>query len=400
MLSDNLPATSPQAGDEATSMRPVLWLVGCVALCAAFVAWAAQAELEQVARARGQVIASARTQVVQAATDGQIVQVAVREGESVRRGQLLVQLDRAEAEAAVADSRARVAALRAALVRLESEVMGRPLVFSPEARAYPAFVENQRLLFQRRKAALESEVSALSQGLLLTREELALASGLVATGDIGRAEVLRLQKQEAELQGQINSKRSRFFQDAQEAMTKAEEDLSTQAQVLAEREVQLERMQVLAPADGLVRNIQITTPGARVRPGEVILELLPTGGQQVLEAKLPPTDIAHVRPGTRTAIKLDAFDYTVYGALSGHVTYVSPDALQERTPQGEQAYYRVLVHIDPASVAQRNQAVAPRRIQVLPGMLSTVEFVVGEHTVLQYLAKPLLKTLDESLRER
>lgn len=389
------------AARTAASPRRLAWLLAAsVALFGGLLFWASQAPLEQVARARGQVIASARTQVVQAATDGQIVEVSVREGQRVVRGQRLVQLNRAEAEAAVADSRAKVAALHAALARLQAEVMGRPLVFPDLARAYPAFVDNQRLLFQRRKAALDAEVDALSRSLALTREELQLASGLLASGDIGRAEVLRLQKQEAELVGQVNSRRNRFFQDAQEAMTKAEEDLSTQQQVLAEREVQLDRMQLLAPADGLVRNIQITTPGARVRPGEVILELLPTVGLQVLEAKLLPADIAYVRQGTRAAVKLDAFDYTVHGVLQGMVAYVSPDALQERTAQGDESFYRVLVEVDRAHLEQRNRDARNKPIQLQAGMFATVEFIVGEHTVLQYLAKPLLKTTGEALGER
>lgn len=394
------PVTNAVAGTSVARQR-LAWMLGAsFALFASLVAWASLATLEQVARARGQVIASARTQVVQAATDGQIVEVSVREGQRVSRGQRLVQLDRAEAEAAVADARAKVAALHAALARLQAEVLGRSLVFPAPAQDYPVFMDNQRQLFHRRKAALDAEVDALSRSLAITREELRMASDLLASGDIGRSEVLRLQRQEAELLGQVNSRRHRFFQDAQEAMTKAEEDLSTQRQVLAEREVHLDRMQVLAPADGLVRNIQITTPGARVRPGEVILELLPTSGQQVLEAKLLPADIAYVHPGTRAAVKLDAFDYIVHGVLQGVVTYVSPDALQERTARGDESFYRVLVELDREHLDRRNRSAPERPIQLQAGMFSTVEFIVGRHTVLQYLAKPLLKTAGEALGER
>ena len=150
----------------------------------------------------------------------------------------------------------------------------------------------------------------------------------------------------------------------------------------------------------LLGNIQITTPGARVRPGEVILELLPTQGQQVLEAKLLPADIAHVRAGTRAAVKLDAFDYTVHGVLQGVVTYVSPDALQERTAQGDESFYRVLVEVDRAHLEQRNRQAPTRPIQLQAGMFATVEFIVGEHTVLHYLAKPLLRTAGDALGER
>lgn len=375
------------------------WLGGSVALLGVLIHWASTSELEQIARARGQFIASARTQVVQAPSDGVIERVAVKEGEAVRKGQLLVQFDKAQAAAAVSDSRAKVAALRASLSRLQAEVLGRPLVFPAELRSHQSFIENQRELHQRRKAALDAEVAALEQSLSLVRQELSLVDGLVATGDLGRAELIRIQKMETEIQGQISSKRNRFFQDAQEAMTKAEEDLATQQQVLLDRSVALERLEVLSPADGLVRNIQITTPGARVRPGEVILEMLPTGSQLILEAKLKPADISMVRVGTPAIIKLDAYDYAIYGSLHGAVRYVSPDALMERGPQGEEAYYRVQVLLEQPGTPSSHAAPASR-LDVQAGMLSTVEFVVGRHTVLQYISKPLVKTLSEALRER
>ena len=378
-------------------MKIVLLLFVSLALLGV---WASTAELDQIARAQGQVIATARTQIIQSANDGVLETVRVREGERVKKGQTLARLDRSQTEAGWRDSQGKVAALKAALVRLQAEVFNRPLQFPAEVRAYPAFVANQSELFQRRQAALHAEIGALDESLKLVREELTLSEKLLTTGDIGRAEVIRLQKQVADINGQITNRRNKYFQDAQAEMTKAEEDLATQSQALAERTAILERSEIVAPANGLVKNIQMTTPGAKVRPGDVIMELLPTGSALIVEAKLKPADIAIIRTGLPAALKLDAWDYSIYGVLRGEVAYISPDTLIEKTPQGDTVYYRVQIRIDEASLAERNQKHPKQPIEIQPGMTATVEVITGRQTVLQYLTKPVTKTLSEAFTER
>ena len=142
------------------------------------------------------------------------------------------------------------------------------------------------------------------------------------------------------------------------------------------------------------------SPGAKVRPGDVIMELLPTGSDLIVEAKLKPADIAFVREGLPAAVKLDAFDYSIYGALKGKVRYISPDALSEKTQNGDAIYYRVQIGLDPAALAQRNLERSGKPIEIQPGMTATVEIVTGQQTVLKYLTKPVTKTLSESLGER
>jgi multidrug efflux pump subunit AcrA (membrane-fusion protein) len=377
------------------------WLILLVFVIVAILgAWASLSELDQIARAQGQVIATSRTQVIQSANDGVIESLLVREGEHVRKGQILARLDRSQAEAARRDSLGKVAALKAALIRLQAEVFNRPLVFPADVRAHPAFVQNQTELFQRRQGAIREEVAALEESLGLVRKELDLSEKLLATGDIGQAEVIRLQKQVADFKGQITNRRNKYFQDAQAEMTKAEEDLSTQQQALAERTAVFERTEIIAPADGLVKNIQLTTPGAKVRPGDVIMELLPTGSALIVEAKLKPADIAYIRKDLPAAIKLDAFDYSIYGVLRGQVIYISPDALSEKTQQGEQAYYRAHIRIDEVALAARNREHPGKPVEIQPGMTATVDIATGSQTVLAYMTKPITKTLSESLSER
>jgi adhesin transport system membrane fusion protein len=378
-----------------------IWLIAAAfAVVTASAVWAGVAGIDQIARAQGQVIASSRTQVIQSANDGVIETLLVQEGERVRKGQILVRLDRSQAEAGYSDSLGKVAALKATLVRLHAEVFGRALVFPPDVQKHPSFVINQTELFQRRQRALKAELSALQDGLQLAREELVLSKPLLASGDIGKADIIRLQRQVAEINGQITNRRNKYFQDAQADMTKAEEDLSTQSQALADRTSVFERTEIKAPADGLVRKIQITTPGAKVRQGEVIMELLPTDSNLIVEAKLNPADVAFVRSGLPATIKLDAYDYSIYGALRGTVSYISPDALTEDSRTGEHVYYRVQLRVDEAALQQHNDAHPGRTVTIQPGMTATVEIGTGKQTVLAYLTKPVTKTLSESLTER
>ncbi len=279
-------------------------------------------------------------------------------------------------------------------------MFGRPLQLPPELAPYPAFVANQTELFQRRQNALKAEVSSLEDSLRLVREELKLSMPLLQTGDIGKAEIIRLQRQVAEISGNITNRRNKYFQDAQAEMTKAEEDLATQEQVLSERETVFERTELKAPNDGLVKKIFLTTPGAKVRPGETVMELVPTDSALIVEAKLKPADIAFIRPGLPATIKLDTYDYSIYGTLDGEVSYISPDALTEDTRSGEIIYYRVHIRIDSKTLDERNNNSRKKPIEIQPGLTASVDIRTGSKTVLTYLTKPVTKTLSESFGER
>ncbi|MGJ7515261.1 HlyD family efflux transporter periplasmic adaptor subunit [Pseudomonas baetica] len=375
-------------------------IVSITVLLAVLLVWASFSEIAQTSRAQGQVISVARTQVVQAAIDGVISEMLVQEGQTVTKGQLLVRMDRSQVAAAYNDSEGKVAALQATLARLRAEVLGLPLVFPPDVQAFPHFVSNQEALFQRRRSLLQADVSAMQKSLALVNEELALNLPLLKTGDIGKADIIRLKRQAAELQGQIASRQSKFFQDAQMEMTKAQEDLSTQQEQLNDRKSMYERAEIYSPADAQVKNIQTTTPGAKVRPGDELMELVPSSGEFVIEAKLKPADVGTLRVGLPTSIKLDAYDYSIYGMLDGKVRYISPDTLSEQTPQGDVPYYRVQVDVDHTALDLHNAQRPDRKIEIQPGMTATVDIETGKHSVLSYLTKPVSKTFKEALHER
>ncbi|WP_410472544.1 HlyD family efflux transporter periplasmic adaptor subunit [Faucicola mancuniensis] len=145
----------------------------------------------------------------------------------------------------------------------------------------------------------------------------------------------------------------------------------------------------------MVNNIKITTIGGVVKLGEAIIELLPTSSDLIVEAKVKPADITYVKEGQHVNVKLDAYDYSIFGAMNGTVSYISPNTLMEQTPKGQEPYYRVQVHIKGAEFQGRGKDIVIR-----PGMTATVEIKALERTVLNYLTKPITKTLSEGMGER
>ncbi|MCP8467817.1 HlyD family efflux transporter periplasmic adaptor subunit [Pseudomonas sp. ZM23] len=362
-----------------------LGLIGTISLSA----WV---RIDEIVHASGRIVAVAGTQVIQPADMGIISAVLVKEGDRVEKGQLLVELQRARAQASNDDSQGKVIALKATLARLQAEVFSRPLQFPPEVNAYPEFVRNQTELFTLRQRALKEAEAALEKNLRPVRAELALMRPLLNSKDVGKSDVLRLEHQQAELEGQLVNLHNKYFQDAQTEMTKAEEDLNTREQELADRHELLEHTRLVAPMSGVVRNIDINTVGASVRPGDVIMQIVPGDGELVFEAKLRPADVAYVRKGAPASVKLDAYDYSIFGVLKGQVTFVSPDALTEKTARGEEVYYRIRISL------KGSDRIPGTDLQ--PGITGQVDVRTGNRTVLNYLIKPITKTISEAMTER
>ncbi len=372
----------------------VVWTSLLALLC--FLAWAWQAELEQITRAQGQIIASSRTQVIQASDGGVLAELRVKEGDKVTRGQLLATLDATKLRAAYMETRSRAVALQATVARLRAELSGSDPAFGADISSYPQFLDSQRALLKQRRASIHEETDALQAMLALAKRELAMVAPLVESGDAPQADLLKLERQVAELQGQITNRNNKYLQDAQTDLARAEEELAGVQQMLAQRADLLSRAQIRAPVNGLVKNIRVTTLGGVLKPSEELMQIVPLEDELMVEARVRPADIAFVKIGQPASVKIDAYDYTLYGWLDGQVSYISPDTLTDDLKQGEQAYYRVQV-----KAGERRFAGQPGKvIDLQPGMTATVEVKTGSNTVLRYLMKPIVKTVRESLVEK
>ncbi|MEI7535575.1 MAG: HlyD family type I secretion periplasmic adaptor subunit [Comamonadaceae bacterium] len=382
--------------DDLPGLGRLLVLASAVTVGGCIV-WANWANIDQITRAPALVIPSSRNQVIQDLDGGIVEDLLVKEGSSVKQGQILVRFDRAKTESSYLESRAKEASLKAAVARLKAEIHGGKPQFPAELDQYPAIRSNQEMLFKARQSAVREEIASLRESLDLVKTELDINLPLLQRGDVSKGEILKLKRQVAEIQGTISNRENKYRQESQTDLSKALEDLAGLEQIMASRKDQLAHTAVTSPMDGIVRNIRITTRGGVARPGEEIMQIVPVEDDLMIEAKVKPADIAFVKPGLPTTIKLDAYDYTIYGTLQGIVSYISADTLNDesRNPN-DPPYYRVQVKTRVSDIGQR----ANKRIEIQPGMTASVEIKTGNNTVWRYLTKPITKTFGEALGER
>lgn len=362
-----------------------------------FVMWSRWAEIDQVARAQAEVIPSGRTQVIQSAEGGVISEILVREGQRVKRGDVLVRLDEVQMRAAVEESQASVAAQTAKMARIEAELFDRALAFPDTVASHPEFAANQRQLYLRRRATFRQELANIDMRKRLAREELDMNRPLLETGDVSRSEILRMQRGIADLDGEAAGLRNQYLQNLQSEYAQTEEELLSSQKVLTQRQSALKNAVLTAPTSGVVVELAVNTVGGVLKPGDAVLNIVPAGEELVVEAKVSPTDIAFVRTGQNASVKFDAYDSSIYGSGAGTVTGISADTLTDTTPQGQQSYYRVRIKVDAGALRPR---AADEVIALQPGMTATAEIITGRTTVFDYLMKPILKTKAESLSER
>jgi len=200
-----------------------------------------------------------------------------------------------------------------------------------------------------------------------------------------------------EIEGRISNIRNKYLQDSQTELSKAQEELETVQQILVQRKEQYVNTVIDSPMDGIVRNVRITTRGGVARAGEEIMQIVPNDDNLLLEVKVQSADIAFIRPGLEAAIKMDAYDYSIYGTLSGVVTYISADTINDEVrSSNEKPYFKVLVK----ATGKNFLGKSAESIKIQPGMTGSVEIKTGSKSVWKYLTKPLSKTLSESLGER
>ncbi len=367
----------------------------------AFMLWAYFTEIDKTITAQGQVIASDRTQVVQSADGGVLMELRVKEGDKVEKGQIVAVLEKERAQASYTDALGKVSALRITVARLQAEVLDRSFVIDPKlAQDYPDLASVQMSLYKQRRLSLNQQVSQLKTSMALANEELKMNEPLMRAGDVAQSEILRMRRQVNEIQLQITNAQNKYKQDANQELNKASEELSTQEQTLADRGQLLSHTELVAPETGIVKNIKVTTLGGVLRQGEEVMEILPTTSALVVEAKVMPADMASIVPNMEARVKLDAYDYSIFGTMDGKVIYISPDALELEPAQQRQGqppiYYRIRVKIEGADLKSKTG----EEIQVRPGMTASVDLLGDKRTVLSYITKPISKTLTESMSKK
>ncbi|WEX08260.1 HlyD family type I secretion periplasmic adaptor subunit [Chelativorans sp. AA-79] len=376
--------------------RPVLWLAAFT--IAAFFIWAANAPLAEVTRGTGKVTPSSRVQVIQSLDGGILQHITVQEGEEVRAGQVLATLEDTRSRSAYQDLEGQVLALRAALSRLAAEQADQDSFRVPaDVASHEEVVAVERELFEARRRNLAETTASFEERLALARRELELATPLVAKGAVSTADEIKLQRNVADLRGQLTETRTRYFQEVNEEIAKKSGELSSLQQQLAERRSALARTELKSPVRGIVKKLEITTQGGVVQPGETIMEIVPLDEALYVEARIRPRDVAFLYPGLPATVRITAYDSAIYGTLDGELVFISADTIVDQKPTQQhdaEPYYMVRVRTEQSALEGPDGS-----LPIKPGMVAEVAIQTGSKTVLSYLLKPLLRG-QEALGER
>jgi len=401
-MSVSLPNASVGAGEKP--WLAFLSVVLLAAMLATFFFWASISELEEVTRGQGRVVPSSREQVIQSLDPGILTELHVREGDTVKAGDLLLRIDDTRAAALFRELEAKTLSLAASAARLRAEAYGGEPVYPPEVLADQVIVKRENRAFKARTEALETSQAGLKRGVALLRREIAITEPMVGRGLVSEVELLRLRRQRNELSLQITDRRDKFTADAAADLIKFETELSQARESRNARADTFRRTEIVSPMNGTVKAIKINTIGGVMQAGQEIMTIVPNEDSLMIEAFVRPADVAFLHAGQSATVKVSAYDYAIYGGLAGEVINISPDTLRDErranTPVADvadeaNAYYRVLVR------TKENVLTTPdgRKLPIIPGMTASVEMLTGKKTVLQYLVKPLNRA-GEALRER
>ena len=418
-----------------TASNLLLWfVVGFVVL---FVIWAAFAELERTVRGMGRVIPSSQLQIVSNMEGGVVQDILIRPGQQVDEGDPLVRLDPTQMGSEFGSGEATVSALTVKIARLQAEVQGRSPAYPAAADAATADqIRIEQALHASRMADLSSltsaaaaraaqaersvaEAQAAYQARVTARDsrlsEVRILRPLVERGieprlslaqaesaaAIAASEAQQAAEAIARARASVSEARSALAQIRQEWRAQAANELATaQAELAARRRAmpalaeRVDRTVIRAPLAGRINRVLVTTRGGTARPGEPLVEIVPSDERLLIEARVRPDDIAFVSLDQEARVAITAYDRSVYGALDGRVVAISPDAVtEERT--GE-TFYLVRVRTDENALEDQ----AGRRLPIGPGMVAEVNILGDTRTVLQYILSPITKLSESAFRER
>ena len=310
----------------STGILGSLLLFVIIALICILLFWANVTELDNVTRGQGKIVSSLQNQLVQASEGGVIKARFVETSQKVEKGELLFEIDPIDAKTSYDQALQRLTSLRIQEIRLSSEVLGEEPEFSGNlVDMSPTVVTVEKALFSARKADLNAQLSVLKQQLTQRKKLLTLqrqAKDFEGKIESAIASKYRFQTSILEVQDQISSAKQSYT-------TKSQSELSEIISQIAEVESRIPalkdrvaRTQLKSPVQGVINRLNFETIGGFVKPGDIILEIVPTGDDLIVEGKIDPKDIAYIQPKQAVRISLTAYDASRYGTIDGEVLRV------------------------------------------------------------------------------
>ncbi|MEO5333406.1 MAG: HlyD family type I secretion periplasmic adaptor subunit [Magnetococcus sp. YQC-5] len=411
-------------------VRLIIWFgLGGILL---FLFWASFMELEEVARAPGEIIPVGHVKKVQHLTGGMIGEILVQESSKVEAGQILIRLNPELSHSQEAQTLKKQEGLQVRKERLSALLNNREPDFSTFFDS--DLVESEYRLWHQlcaqRKAANEAlsneiaqtqaeigevveQMRSLRKQLSLIGEEVGMRSDLMDKGLNSRTVFLALKRRQTEVEGELarlpfqkkkleerihvveNQGKERERAEIgkwMDELTMVERDLEETEEVLHRHQINREELELKAPVAGYVHGLSKHTIGEVVRSGDTVLEIVPEERRLMVEARISPRDVGHLRVGQKVMLKLSSFEYSRYGGVEGVLKEISHSSFLDEKGS---PYFKGMIDLKKNHVGKH-----PGENPVTPGQTLQAEITTGKKTVMQYLLKPIFASAQEALRER
>ncbi|WP_417317274.1 HlyD family type I secretion periplasmic adaptor subunit [Emcibacter sp.] len=421
--------------EESGPPKTVISTIGIISLFVfGCIAWAAVTRLDETTVAQGQVVPASSVQPVQHLEGGIVAEVLVEEGQAVKKGQPLIRMSPSQAVSERGRMLARHAALSMQIERLKAFALDKKADFSAYTESFPNLVRDQEEILAQQLdsrqaqenvilaqiAERRNEAKILSQQektekktLSIISEELQMRKELTEKGLGSRLRLLEVEKEHSEAEGDLQTTRSRrasvqanikqaegslielqasLRNDALNEMGNLSKEFAEITAELQRLEDKVERLNVAAPSDGIIKGLKYRVAGSVVPPGDVVAEVVPYTGKLVAEVRISPRDIGHVDLGEEVLLKIDTYNFARFGGVKGTLNQVSASSFIDEEGQ---SYFKGVVVLPQDYVGSN-----PASNRITPGMTLVADIKTGDKTLLQYLVKPINNALTTSFRER
>jgi len=400
-----------------------------------FIVWASFTQIDEITRGQGAVVPSGENQIVQNLEGGIVKKIYVKIGDSVEKGQKLLKIANLKSEAQRGSTNIKELELKAKIIRLKAEAEGKEFKVDPAIeKNIPVFISNERSLFLSRQKELNAKLAALKDKRLqkeqelkevkeklvhlkrtasLIDEEVKMMKPMVAQGVKSKVAFMQLQREQSKIKEELSSAQNSIprikagISEVRNNIKEAKIDFQNQAkkelnEVTAEAmrvkksfqalDDQVGRTLVRSPIKGVIQKLFIHTVGGVIKPGEDLVEIVPTDDILWLEVKIKPSDIAFIYPGQKAVVKVSAYDFGIYGSLEGKVVHISADTSKD---EKNNVFYTIHIKTNKNYLGSESKP-----LKIIPGMTVNVDIMTGKKTVMDYILKPILKAKEYTFTER
>jgi len=401
----------------------------------AFIVWANSTQIDEITRGTGEVVPSGKNQIIQNLEGGIIEKVFVRIGQEVTKGQKLLKIDNRKSLSQLGSMNIKAIELRAKLIRLTAEAYDIPFERNISAdEILPELLENEESLYDSQQQQFKSKIAIILDQRLqksseykeiqqkiiyltkskdLINKEVKMMRPMVIQGVKSKVAFMKLQREQnsiqeelhsaqftlprikagiSELNNKIEEAKGEFKNQAKKELNEAVAELMRVDKDYDALDDQISRTLVRSPTNGIIEEISINTVGGVIKPGDKLIEIVPTDESLWMEVKIKPSDIAFIYPGEKAVVKITAYDFALYGSLEGEVVHIGADTTKDAK---ENAFY--LIHI---KTNKNFLGSAKKPLKIIPGMMVNVDIMTGKKSVMDYILKPILKAKQYTFTER